>query len=501
MRLRLLVLVAALVLLVLGLLFAFSAFSTNSGASSADAAQVVVAPSVFVAPGGSDAAACTKAAPCLTFQRAFQVAAAGATVEMAGGSYGAQDFDTASKTGAPILFQPAAGATVTIADLDITRAANLEIRDFADRGVTYLRQGAQNVTLRNYTADLLFIRGADGILLANGSYGPNDAGDYMNWITEPYQSSDPAQDVTLDGVTFHDFTKHNAGSHVDCLGIGNSDRLTIRNSRFYTCAHFAIIPGRDPSGGYARHLTIENNFIQCCDPSGGGFYSIGLGDVSDATIRFNSISGQGIGFLGGADIRTVIDSNVIDHNNAANCGSATWTYNVVGDNACGGSNRVGASSFAGPPTDLHLRAGAAALGFGNPSSFPATDIDGQARVSPPDAGADQSGSNPPPTTTTVATTTTTTPTTTTVPPPCGRPTLSTSAPSRSSITVNWEAVAGATSYRLFKNGTQTSTAGASATSAKFGSLPYGDTVLGVTAVCPSGTGASSLTTYEQRLAR
>jgi hypothetical protein len=87
------------------------------------------------------------------------------------------------------------------------------------------------------------------------------------------------------------------------------------------------------------------------------------------------------------------------------------------------------------------------------------------------------------------------------PPACAAPSLGWVAATRATITVTWPQVPGAQSYRLFKNGAQVSTAGAGATSAKFGNLPYGATVLGVEAVCSSGSSTrANLTTVETRTA-
>jgi chitodextrinase len=345
---------------------------------------------VFVSTSGSDGNSCSQSQPCLSFNRAYAVAAPGATVEVAGGSYASQTIDSASpNSGADIVFRPASGASVTLGDLEVTRGAHVEFRDFTVSGDTYNRAAAQYVTYRRINMGLLYVRGADHISYIGGSVGPNDSHDYMNWITEPYQSSDPAQDILLDGISIHDFTKHNAGSHVDCLGLGNSDRVTIRNSRFWNCEHFAIIPGMDPSGASARDLVIENNFIDCCVS---GFYSIGLGDAAGVTIRFNSISDTGIGWLGGTVTNVVIDSNVIQTNNSSNCSKANWSYNVVANgSACGGI--LAATGFVLPPLNLQLALGSAAINAGNPTSYPTTDIDGRTRPAGgrPDAGASESG--------------------------------------------------------------------------------------------------------------
>ncbi len=72
---------------------------------------------------------------------------------------------------------------------------------------------------------LFYIRGADKISYIDGEVGPNGSDDRMNWIAEPYQSEDPATDILLDGMRIHDFTKHTAGAHIDCIGIDNVDGI------------------------------------------------------------------------------------------------------------------------------------------------------------------------------------------------------------------------------------------------------------------------------------
>lgn len=51
-----------------------------------------------VSTSGSDSNNCTASAPCASFQRAYAVASNGAVVEVAGGSYGGQNFNAAPTT-------------------------------------------------------------------------------------------------------------------------------------------------------------------------------------------------------------------------------------------------------------------------------------------------------------------------------------------------------------------------------------------------------------------
>jgi chitodextrinase len=364
-----------------------STASCGGGSSSA---------SVFLSPSGSDGNPCSQSQPCLSFDRAYQVAVPGATVEVAAGTYGMQTINEPQKSSPDVVFRPAAGAAVTLGDIDVTSGAHIEFRDFTLTQDSYNRQNAQYITWRRISMRDFFVRGADHISYIDSDVGPNTGADEMNWITAPYQSTDPASDILLDDVTIHDFTKHMSGSHVDCIGIDDVDGLTIRNSHISRCAHFSIIFGNDTnSGRAARNVLLENNFLDCCDASGGGYYSIGFGGIDgNVMIRYNSAD-LGFGWLNDTSLvpngLITIDSNVIDNNNSANCSRATWTYNVVASgSACGGT--LAATGFVSPP-DLHIAAGSAAVNAGNPTSYPAADIDGHPRPAGgrPDAGASEIG--------------------------------------------------------------------------------------------------------------
>jgi hypothetical protein len=301
------------------------------------------------------------------------VAVPGDVVEVRAGAYGGQNVNVTPKVSGPeVVFRPAAGAAVTVSSIDVTRGSYIEFRDFTVNASTYNRQEAQHITYRRVKMRQFFIRGSDHIRYLDGEVdGPDSAGqEGMNWITEPYQSSDPATDILFDGMDIHDFRKFTSGAHIDCIGIGNVDGVTIRNSRIWQCAHFAIIFGTDPSGRYTRNLLIENNFIDCCDRSGGGFYSIGLGDGDGVTIRHNSAT-LGFGWLNpnGDGVRNdVIDSNIISNNASANCSKATWRYNVVASGSACSQGVLAPTGFRQEPNDLHLTAGSAAIDFGNPAA-------------------------------------------------------------------------------------------------------------------------------------
>jgi hypothetical protein len=346
-----------------------------------------------VSPSGSDGNPCTPSAPCRSFDRAYEAASPGDVVEVAGGSYDAQNIDAAPKPSGPaVVFRPAAGAGVTVRLINVIRASNIEFQDMTVAEETYNRQAAQGITYRRVKMHVFFIRGADHISYIDSEVGPNSAGfEVMNWVTAPSGADDPATDILFDGVRIHDFKKYSAGAHIDCIGIDDVDGLVIRNSRLWNCEHFSIIFGNDSeTNRAARNVLLENNFFDCCFS---GYYSLGFGGLDGpVTVRFNSMT-EGVGWLNAANLvpdgLVAMDSNVIADNQPANCSRGTWRYNVVATgSACGGKSA--ATGFAQPPADLHLRPGAAAIRAGNPSSHPATDIDGHRRPdNAPDAGADQ----------------------------------------------------------------------------------------------------------------
>jgi len=310
-------------------------------------------------------------------------------VVVLGGSYGGQRINARPKAHGPhILFRPARGAHVTLASIRVVRGSHITFRGFRVLDDTYNEQGAQRITYSYVKMRQFFIRGADHITYRYSEVGPNGSDDGMNWITAPYETQDHPRDIRLDHVRIHDFKKHNSGAHVDCIGIDDVDGLVIQSSRIWNCEHFAVIFGKDlATGRAARRVLLQNNFFDCCYS---GYYSLGFGDVEGPMrIRFNSFT-LGVGWLGGTVRGLVFDSNVIANNSSSNCSKATWRFNVVASgSACGGRRAI--TGFLLPPRDLHLRAGVAALGYGNPKSHPRFDIDGQRRPAGrrPDAGADE----------------------------------------------------------------------------------------------------------------
>lgn len=374
----------------------------------------------YVATTGSDSNACTSSAPCLTLSRAYNVASGGDTIEAAAGSYKAQNLAKRSLGTSVVTFHPASGATVTLAGLSITASyvefdnisltstGALSVGDMSQSDTTY----TTHVTIRNMSGQTMFIVG-QYISMYGGSWGGfNACSSSSEDIADVYPACPngtcqmASKYITFDGVTFHDVSDNgnqcNGAKHVDCLQFLAGQNVAIRNSHFYNCATTNVIL-RPYQNALASDVTIENNFLQDTIDSGGISLNIGSsGDTISGTnvIRYNS---------GGSMSWAPSSGTVSSIGNAFATGACqsgvTYDYNIWTPSwsaNCGTHSKKANPAFVGPvPTpaysngiepNYHLAStDTVARQAGSPTNYPATDIDGDVRVSPPDAGAAQYG--------------------------------------------------------------------------------------------------------------
>ena len=392
---------------------AYDAAGNRSNSASTSATTSACPPggggsaSAYLSPSGSDSNACTQAAPCKSFDRAYRVAAPGATVELAAGSYPAQTLTTdSSKTSASdVVFRPASGASVTLGDLTIL-ADHLELRDLTVNNSVSTKTSADDVTLRNLDMLGIFLEGSSNVSVLGGRVHCGYCS-YHSQISAESGVNVAPTNVLIDGVLFEDWQAAVSGQHTECLQIGGGIGITIRNSTFRKCA--TATPNSATSnihvswygtGPETRNVTIENNFIY----ESGNPFSIQAVNYPGLRIRYNSIVGPIVVFGGQGDgIPVEITGNILGYT-AGMCdaqplgsGSAnsttdplTWRYNVISGGTCGGTDRNAVYGYTNQDTDLHLGAGAAAINAGDPTSYPSTDIDGNTRsAGTPDAGADE----------------------------------------------------------------------------------------------------------------
>jgi hypothetical protein len=348
--------------------------------------------SAYVSPSGSDANACTRSAPCRSFDRAYRAAAPGAVVEVAGGGYGAQRIGVdASKTStADIVFQPAAGATVTLSgELDVY-GDHVEFRDMRMNGGWSTFTGTDDVTFRRVDTKHLFVQSSTNISVLGGSVGPT--ADYDSQI-KVYDFGNPvaSRNILVDGVYFHDATlSPGSDAHVECLQIYGSENVTVRNSRFFNCAHHVIFIDAEPFTTL-RNITVENNLG---DRVRDGYYSFRAGSpgaCENVVFRYNS-SPTAVNFACARGSGNKAVANVSPLAQGSCRSYVSYGYNVWNGAKCGATDLNAPSGFRNPGAfDLHLAPGSAAVNRGSPSDYPARDVDGETRPrgGTPDAGADE----------------------------------------------------------------------------------------------------------------
>jgi Protein of unknown function (DUF1565) len=394
--------------------------ATNKGA----AGDRVKPADLFLAPTGSDSAACSRSSPCLTLSRAYQVARPGQIVELAAGTYPSGQslvYDPAKRQVTPVTFRAAAGADAVVDNLDIVGAQHLAFVgiDFThDLGMVALNRSdpssprAGNVTFRGgrmqtfhfASAHDVTIDGVDiGHYFYSDGFGSNSLYSDDGLVTE--------RNITIENSVFRDIRRartaaEGAGLHAECLFIKRVDGVTIRDNRFIGCPVYAIsMYDQNQPGNAASNILIENNVLSCAndvDGCGGGssidISTKGYASISNVTIRFNS-SPNGFTFEGTSPLFRN-DRAYANVAGGMSCASGGWSvdYNVLAESSCGGTNLRAAPGFVGSAWngDFHLVRDSRALArvphaFCLRQGCPRDDADGQQRPRRwrLDAGADQ----------------------------------------------------------------------------------------------------------------
>jgi hypothetical protein len=276
-----------------------TAIAGSAGAAPSQSAERP--PSVFLAPNGSDANACTmRSAPCASFDRAYRAAKPGEVVEVRGGTYPPQRILAApGKTGPNVLFRPAARARVVVdgisfgANGDPARGpAFITLRGMEttyhrvglssrnQRGI-FVGPGSRRITLENMDAGSIDSWFAEGLSVHGGDYGPcNVLAFHVNVCGNNKQ--DASRNVLIDGATFHDMRmdescfQNGADCHWECMYLNATTNMTVRNSKFFNCSLYNIfvtISGPEAAAIGHKNLVIENNWFATPwteSPNGGG---------------------------------------------------------------------------------------------------------------------------------------------------------------------------------------------------------------------------------------
>jgi len=386
--------------------------------------------SVFVATTGNDANACTQSAPCRSFDRAYRVAHSGDTVEVAGGTYADQDlrFDSTKSSSADVVFRPAAGASVTMGQLDIGPdrftggASHVTVQDMTLTGDVSIpgcgvpdhtacpadaSSPGNDLTFRNLRVKgpyAFYCASCSNVSLIGGTWGPDTyqcrsgLGSAHPEIQSAYTQVKRAHGILIDGTTWQNFARCTSADHTECLQVEPADDLTIRNSVFRKCDTIVVNLANDLSNsksaaGYdaPNNVLIENNVFSAAEDWTGGptWYALNIRECSNCTIRYNSWLQAPRMPDGETHLNVKFIGNAGPFSSAGCLGGVTFSHNVWQGASCSATDRnVASLGFTNAGAlDLRLLAGSPAVDWGDPASFPAQDADGKTRTGTPDAGA------------------------------------------------------------------------------------------------------------------
>lgn len=414
----------------------------SDSALTRDEAAGARAPSLFVAPNGSDAGSCqSRRTPCVTFNRAYAVARPGQIVEVAAGVYPDQNIGARQgRSGPNVVFRPARGARVILGGLSFRGADFVTVRGMA---TTYRRvglnsrnqqgiwvgPGSTHVTLEHMDAGSVDSWFATYLTVRGGDYGPCNAVASNEPKVCANNKQDVSSNVLIEGATFHDLRmdgscfQAGADCHWEGMYLNATQNTTVRNSRFYNNTIYNIfvtISGPDARRLGHKNLLIENNWfatpwhenparparptgisLAWCQNSPHGY--------RDVLVRFNSFSpNTGVELDGNTscvfrNVRVV--GNLLQY--PGSCASnVSYAYNIWSTTwrtgRCSPTDRTGTRSFPyrnatlGAELDFRLINGRRTLAdnlvpTSAPGGCPRRDIDGQRRPLQRscDAGADE----------------------------------------------------------------------------------------------------------------
>lgn len=384
---------------------------------------------MWVATNGSDSTCArgNSAAPCLTLNRAYQIALQGDTVEVRAGTYGSQTMlpDSSKTSSTDVTFVLAAGASVTMGHWNIGAnhvtldgsAGTWNVGGFEIRNATSTSIHVTDVTLRSVRfSGQSQVLNASFVTLTNLDIGNTCSGDDALRFNDPVgtggDANDP-HDVVVEDSLIHGLCRGvGPDDHPDCVAMSAGRNVTFRRNRIWDCGSHQGLYLISELGGNIHDVLIENNMFGDCntttdpetDPcSNSLILDVKSPGLANITVRYNSFAVNTVG--GGMRVSgsPVVASNIRVYANAGEgpgCdnpgGAVIYAFNVWDDADCSTTDTQANPGFvsnaSGPGFDLHIGPTSPARGHGDPANVPADDFDRQARPNgAPDAGADEIG--------------------------------------------------------------------------------------------------------------
>jgi hypothetical protein len=430
---------------------AFDAAGNRSGKATVSASTAACpvgarTGNVFLSPSGSDSGgncrrfATAQVSPggvvCQTLARAYDLAAKGDTVVMAGGTYGSQlrladgavakaaagggcDRYAADVSGC-VNFVPEVGASVSWspgAEIKIEvpyvhlKGLTIPSGPYGDiyAGINDSTSNVRGIWLDSVDIPQFFATSLDGFAITDSRVGPCvTSSTYTtcdSQIKGGYLAADTPtleHDILIDNVVFHDTWRTGSTDHLECLLVFDAKNITVRNSSFVNCGiidfFLASTSGHPLTGALVENTVFDRPGSHgptspSNQTSQGLLVSCQSSTCSNITVRNNS-------FVAGAQMITQATSgtfvgSIVYTGNASGgstvCeGFTTYSYNVFNGSSCGSNSLNANPGFLSPdtnPIDLHVGLSSPVAGAGNPANAPATDHDGHTRPATPAAGA------------------------------------------------------------------------------------------------------------------
>ncbi len=364
----------------------------------------------------ASAVAYSDAAACASLNAAYQAAAAGDLVLVTTGTYQDQSINPKSSAASPaVVIEAAAGATVTVKELQITAAwltlRNMTVMPVAGRGendkIIDINHGTRHLTFDNVDLDGR-INGVRQVRDGLGISGDTDyvtvrnsdiccIQDHKLIQIQTYGTSIQNRHLTFSGNTIHDDPQSSSTVHLECLWLEGISDFVLEGNHFWDCALNAIIANADEGGTYAN-WTIINNVFEDADAGVGGVppdfdACASTHPKTNWVFAYNYLS-RGLaltscpGTMGWLTLRGNIGAA-----GDFTCGSgAIWEYNTWAQRKCSttdtqnstitsASNYIAAKAVeaTGPGNYRASSSTAPQVNTGHPTLWPATDADGYAR--------------------------------------------------------------------------------------------------------------------------
>lgn len=254
----------------------------------------------------------TPSRDCRSLNAAYHRAHCGDIVDIDPGNYPVtqdiQDDPALDACTTPVVFQPAPGARVTLANVeagnygDVTTngASWWTLRDVSLGNRLAVLPPAHNVTLDHIRGGSFYLNGVRDMRIENSTFGPCYSGriltgecDNNSKVDSGYDSGGSAYTTTgVDIVdnTFHDYL-NNGDTHFECMFMVGGTDITFNGNHFAHCQNYGIFI-QPYSGQPYNKIVIENNsFYKTRDDAGSTIYAVDFGgnggNISNMLIRDN----------------------------------------------------------------------------------------------------------------------------------------------------------------------------------------------------------------------